>query len=128
MDPLASGLLAFGLAAGSGALWFRRAMQVRLPADRRAFEAVRSAAALLAVIALFGGAGWLGGSAAALALLVSGFLLFTVAVSRQRVGPGAVSVGSPLPRFLAPDEHGASFDSASLSGHPALIKFFRGHW
>jgi hypothetical protein len=119
---------AFATIAGSGALWFRRAFQLRIPRDRRGFVAAWLAGGALALLAFSQGPGWLGGSLAALALLGSVFFCLTVLVSPQRVGEDAVAVGDPIPAFQAPDDRGAIFDSASLAGHPVLIKFFRGHW
>ncbi len=46
----------------------------------------------------------------------------------KNVAAKAVAVGDIIPSFSAPDEDGTIFNSASLAGSPALIKFFRGHW
>jgi cytochrome oxidase Cu insertion factor (SCO1/SenC/PrrC family) len=72
--------------------------------------------------------GWLGGGTAVLALAIGCFLSFTVAISRQQVSAGAISVGDTLPDFKAPDEDEEPFQAASLAGRPVLLKFFRGHW
>ena len=128
MTALASAIAAFALMATSGALWVRRALRLRLPHDRRGFVAVWIAGGVLALVALVQGPGWLGGSLAVPALVLSLFFCVTVAISPQRVGDEAIRVGDPLPAFRAPDERGQIFDSASLSGHPVLIKFFRAHW
>jgi len=128
VDPLVTALAAFALIVASGALWFRRAFQLRLPRDRRGFVAVWLLGGALGVLAFVEGAGWGAGLLAAPAILGSAFFCFTVAVSRQQVAADAVTVGAVLPAFRALDEHGALFDSASLLGHPVLIKFFRGHW
>lgn len=128
MDPLVTALAAFALVVASGALWFRRAFQLRLPRNRSAYVAVWLLGGALGVLAFAQGAGWGAGLPAGLAILGSAFFCLTVAVSRQQVAADAVTVGAMLPAFRAPDEHGALFDSASLLGHPVLIKFFRGHW
>jgi hypothetical protein len=122
------GLFALAIAAASAALWFRRAMAVRLPASRAGFVAAWVAGALLAATALVQGAGWVDGAAAVLALLLAAFLLFTTAVSGQKVGADAIRLGAALPDFVAPDETGAPFALSSLRGGPILLKFFRGHW
>ena len=121
------GWLALALALGSGALWFRRAMQVQIPESRAGFVATWVAAGLLGAAAFWQGAGWLGGVPAGLAILVAAFVSFTVAISRQ-VTEGAIRVGDVLPHFTAPDDTGAPFDIAKLQGRPVLLKFFRGHW
>lgn len=128
MNGLGLGLLALALIAGSGVAWFRAAFAVRLPTDRRGFVAAWLLGAGLAVAALALGPGWIGGVSAVLALVGAAFFLFTVAVSRQLVAPGAISVGAVLPEFSALDEDGRSFASAGLAGRPVLLKFFRGHW
>lgn len=122
------GWLAFALIAGSGGLWFLRAHRVDLPEDRRGFVAVWAVGVLLAIAALAGSGGLAAGLPAVLALIGGGFLLFTVAVSRQELGDEAVRVGGRVPAFQATDDRGESFDSQSLAGSPALLKFFRGHW
>jgi cytochrome oxidase Cu insertion factor (SCO1/SenC/PrrC family) len=62
------------------------------------------------------------------AVFASTFFLLTVAIGSQKVTDDAIEVGATIPSFTATDEHGQTFDSQSLAGHPALIKFFRGHW
>jgi cytochrome oxidase Cu insertion factor (SCO1/SenC/PrrC family) len=56
------------------------------------------------------------------------FFTVLVAISRQRVGPGAIQVGATLPDFEATDEEGQPFRLSRLAGQPILLKFFRGHW
>jgi hypothetical protein len=74
------------------------------------------------------GGGWLsivsGGLAALLGL---GFASLRL-LSGQAPNRPTVGVGEPMLAFSAPDADGAVFDSASLSGRPYLLKFFRGHW
>ncbi len=124
--PLA--FLALAIVVGSAALWFRRMYQVRIPRNRTPFLAVWLFGAALAVIALSQGTGWIGGTAAILAIGFGAFVTFTMAISRQITGEGAIKVGASLPAVLAPDENGESFELSSLAGKPVLLKFFRGHW
>jgi peroxiredoxin len=51
-----------------------------------------------------------------------------VAISRQEVAAGAISVGASLPEFTATDDRGETFAFRAESGRPVLLKFFRGHW
>ena len=128
MSGVLLGWLAAALVVGAGVLWFRAAFAVRLPEDRRGYVATWAVGAALGVAALASGAGWLGGIPATIAILAAAFGLFTIAISRQEAAPDAIAVGDAVPAFSAPDEHGATFDSASLAGKPYLLKFFRGHW
>jgi hypothetical protein len=116
------------LVAVSATRWFRAAFGVRLPKSRAAFVGVWLLGVSLGALALASGAGWVGGAAATLAILGGGFLLFTVAISRQQVAANAVRVGARLPDFSALDENGDAFELASVVGKPLLLKFFRGHW
>jgi hypothetical protein len=122
------GLVALLVGAATTAVWFRAAMALRLPRNRIPFVLGWLAGAGLGLVALLGEPGWVAGLSAALAIAGGCFLTFTVAVSRQEVGEGAIEVGDALPDFSAPDENGRVFEAASLAGQPALIKFFRGHW
>ena len=122
------GWIALLVAAGSAVAWFRWIREVRLPRNRAGMAVVWASAVGLGASALWLGAGWLGTLPAVLAIAIGGFFLFTVAISRQQVAPDAITVGGTLPEFTAPDEHGGTFESASLRGSPALLKFFRGHW
>ena len=122
------GFGALAVVATASALWFRRVAQVRIPENRAGFVAAWAGGALLGGAAFASRAGLVGGIAAALAIAIGTFLVVLVAISAQKAGAGAVRVGSLLPGFRAPDEHGAIFDLASLAGHPILLKFFRGHW
>ncbi len=128
MGPTSLAALAFLLAAATTALWFRRARQVRIPADRRGFVAAWLAAVALGAAALALGAGWAGRLLAGIAILAGGVLTGTIAVSRQRAAPDAIRVGEKLREFTATDEHGRPFSLADLAGRPVLLKFFRGHW
>ena len=128
MSATALGLLALGAIFATGTIWFRSAMALRLPKNRAAFVGAMAAGVVLAVAALASGPGWIGGIAASLAMLLGGFFLFTVSISRQRLGGGGIAVGARLPDFSAPDEDGKLVELAGLSGKPLLVKFFRGHW
>jgi cytochrome oxidase Cu insertion factor (SCO1/SenC/PrrC family) len=122
------GLLSLLLAVGSGIFWFRLAFAVRLPENRSAFVLVWAASALLGVIALAQGTGWIVGIPAGLAIALGVFFLFTVMISPQQAAPDAIAVGETLRDFSAPDENGETFELASAAGRPLLLKFFRGHW
>jgi len=122
------GWAAAALVVGAGVAWFRAAREVRLPKDRRGFVAVWALGCALGIAALAGNAGWAGGIPAVIAVLGSALVLFTIGISRQTAAPDAIAVGALLPAFSAPDENGATFESASLAGSPTLLKFFRGHW
>ena len=84
--------------------------------------------ALMGVVALSSGGGWLVGIPATLAVLGGLFFTLSVGISAQRVASDVITVGSMLPEFTAQDENGEPFSSASLTGNPVLIKFFRAHW
>ncbi len=122
------GFAALLVIVGSVAIWFRAARQVALPQNRIAFVTAWAGGAVLGLIALLLGPGWLGGVPATLALLAGSFLTVLVGISRQQVASDAVVVGESLRAFTAPDDSGQIFDSASLAGKPTLLKFFRGHW
>ena len=53
------GFLALMLVVGAATLWFRRALGVRLPENRAGFVAAWLGGALLGVVALVQGVGWL---------------------------------------------------------------------
>lgn len=128
MGDLSMGLASLVVAAVSTCLWILALKRVAIPKNRGGFVAAWLVATGLGVAALAGEPGWLGGIPAGLAVVASAFFLLTIAIGGQRVGDDAIRVGDTIPRFSAADEHGQTFDSASLAGHPVLIKFFRGHW
>ncbi len=128
VNATALGYVALLGVVGSGVLWFRAMSAVRLPANRSGFVAAWLCAGALGVAALAMGTGWIGGVPAVLSIIGASFFLFTMTISLQQVKADAISVGATLPHFSAVDEHREPFDSASLVGHPVLIKFFRGHW
>jgi hypothetical protein len=119
---------AFLLIAGSATLWFRSIQAVRIPKNRIPFLATWMIGALMGVVALSSGGGWLVGIPATLAVLGGLFFTLSVGISAQRVASDVITVGSMLPEFTAQDENGEPFSSASLAGNPVLIKFFRAHW
>jgi len=122
------GLAAFAVAATSAALWWRALRRVEIPDNRATFITAWIVALVLGVAALLAAPGWLVGTLASLSVLVCCLLLLTVAIGGQKVGNQAIRVGMTIPAFTTVDEHGRTFDSSSLAGNPALIKFFRGHW
>ena len=122
------GIASLGVVAISLLLWFRALRQVAIPENRAVYVASWLVAAGLGVAALLGEPGWLGGILAGFGTAASLMFLFTVAIGGQKVADGAIRVGASIPDFTATDEHGQTFDSQSLAGHPVLIKFFRGHW
>ena len=128
MSSTILGLGALLLVAGASVVWFRAAQAVRLPRNRTPFVAAWLGGAVLGAAALTQGPNWIGGSAAALALLAGSFFCLLVAISRQVVAPNAVRVGAELPDFSAPNADGQPFALASTRGSPLLLKFFRGHW
>jgi hypothetical protein len=128
MSTTALGLLSLALLVGSAAVWFRGAMRVAVPENRTVYVVIWFTAAALGVTSLVMGVGWVGGIAAGISAVVGLLLCMLVGISRQRVGENGITVGATIPAFSAPDDEGESFESTSLSGHTALIKFFRGHW
>ena len=122
------GFVALAVAALTLVLWFRQVARVDLPEDRTLFVVSFLTAAALGVGAFVARTRWFGALPAVVAILIGSFLPFTVAISRQEVGPNAIRVGDTIPHFTAPDGRGELFDSESLRGHPVLIKFFRAHW
>lgn len=122
------GIIALVVALACLWLWFRAIEQVDLPKDRTAYVVVFLTAAALGVGAFVKGPGWIGGMAAAPAIIIGLFFPFSVAISRQEVATNAIQVGATIPHFTAVDEHGELFDSESLHGHLVFIKFFRGYW
>ncbi len=122
------GWLGAAIIAATGVFWFRRLRAVRIPRDRRPVFVAMGVGAALGALALAVGTGTTAGIAAGLAALAGGgFLGIQLQASQARQKP-AVGVGEPLPDFVAPDQSGAPFASASLRGRPFLLKFFRGHW
>ncbi|MFT5441581.1 MAG: hypothetical protein ACI8W3_000622 [Myxococcota bacterium] len=128
MSDILLGFASLIIVAISTQRWVQKFRQVAIPKDRTAFIVTWVVAAGLGITSLFGEPGYLGGIPATLGTVGSLFFLTTVAIGKQKVGPGAITVGATLPDFTSTDEHGQPFDSQSLAGHPVLIKFFRAHW
>ncbi len=122
------GLLGLLIAVSCVALWSVQIHQVDIPEDRTMYVVFFLMAAGLGVGAFVAGTRWIGGIAAALAIVIGSLVPFTIAISRQEVAANAIQVGDSIPHFTAVDEHGKPFDSKSLHGHLVLIKFFRAHW
>ena len=122
------GAIAFLMIVASGVVWFRAALAVRLPKNRLPFLAFWLAAGVISLVSLTHSPGWLDAIPASLALAGSLFFLITAAISRQVLAVDAIAPGQTIPEFSAPDENNEWFKSASLSGGPVLLKFFRGHW
>ncbi len=122
------GIGALLLVAGTLGLWGQRIKHVQIPADRRGFVAGWAGGAVLGIIALTLGGGWVGAVPAIVAALGGTFLSVLIFVSPQAVGDDAIRLGESLRGFTALDENGDEFSSASLTGKPVLMKFFRGHW
>lgn len=127
-DDLLLALAALGLVFGSAFLWFRAAMAVKLPRNRAYYVGSWIVGSAIAVVSLLGATSWVSGIVAGMALIFAAVLLLTVAISQQKVSAGAIRPGDSLPDFSSVDDNGVRFESASLIGHPILIKFFRGHW
>jgi hypothetical protein len=128
MDATALAFAGLVLVAGAAALWFRRMRQVRIPRSRVGFVAAWAGGAALGVAGLAMGVGALDAIAAVAAILGGSVLTTLVAISRQRLGSGAIQIGDTLPDFEAIDEHDEPFRLSCLAGQPVLLKFFRGHW
>ena len=122
------GFIALGLAVAFAFGWFRVNQVVGIPEDRTLFVVGWVAAVLFGIAAFVRGTRWFGGIAAVVAIVIGVFLPFTVSISKQDVGAGAIQVGDVLPQFEAIDEFGETFNSESLQGQLVLIKFFRAHW
>lgn len=125
-------LLGSGAAIAAGALlvlWVHAMNQLSMGAHLRLLDAIAIAATLMGVAAFFGEPGIAGGMLAGIGVLVgAGYLGLGFFLSAQSKQTSAVTVGSPLPPFSAPDENGNRFELASVGGNPVFLKFFRGHW
>lgn len=119
-------LLVLGVAIAG---WIRAIYAVSIIQHRTLAITTFALAALLACATFFNGADWISGTAAGVSLLVSVLFFVTIAIGKQTAAnPQGIAIGEPLPHFTTLDEFGETFDSQSLIGNPALIKFFRGHW
>ena len=123
------GLLALALAVGSAVVWFRMTATVGLPNDRTVFVIAFLGAVGLGLFSYVNGTSIIGAVPPALAILVGGFLTFTIYISPQSLDESvSIKVGDTIPHFTALDDKEQTFDSGSLNGHLVLIKFFRAHW
>ncbi len=118
------GTMALIVVLGTTTMWFRRAFQIRIPANPYWFARFWGAGLVLGLLALMTGSGSAaGGWAAAFGGLFL-YFLFTGSQKNQTT----LSIGDAMPAFTAVDDDGEVFDSAALAGTPVLLKFFRGHW
>jgi hypothetical protein len=125
---IALGLLALGTFLATAGWWLHRLRRVAIPDNRGAFLLFWAVAVVSGVASFFvPQAGWLSATAGAVGAAGGALMLALYALGGQRAGD-AIAVGETMPPFTAPDEHGVAFQSASLAGTLALIKFFRGHW
>lgn len=129
VHPLYLGLGALLIVATSVALWVIAFRRVAIPENRTPYVAAWLLGGTLGVLSLaFNESGGWSTAPAWFAVFMAGLLLFTVSISRQKLGDNAIRVGDRIPAFTALDEFGKAFDSSALVGHFQLIKFFRGHW
>ncbi len=105
-----------------------------VPARPVAHVAAQIAGTALAIAGLVWGAqdGRSPGAAviapATVALVMGPLFLFILSQRKTPVGDIRVSVGDPLPAFLARTASGAEFHTDSLAKRRVLLKFFRGGW
>jgi outer membrane lipoprotein SlyB len=128
MTGAALGIVAFLLVAGAMGVWVQRIRRVEIPADRRGFVACWAGGAVLGLVALTQGPGWVGGIPAGIAAVAGAFFSALVYISPQKAAEDAIQVGESLRPFSATDEDGDDFSISSFAGKPVLLKFFRGHW
>ena len=65
---------------------------------------------------------------AAVSLLLGAVFLGLLSLRKTPIGELKVDVGDPLIAFQCSDSAGAVFETGSLRGQRALLKFFRGSW
>ena len=94
MNDTLIGLAAFAIVATSLGLWIRAFWRVEIPENRTGFAASWIVGAALGVAALLGDTGVLGRIPAWFAVTTAGILLFTISISRQKLGNDAIC--SPL--------------------------------
>ena len=128
MTAFTLALVSVALLAGFIASWMTMIKQVQLEKGRWLLRLLAGASMVVAGLAFALGVELFGGILAGVAMGVSILFLVLSSLSRQSSNAPAVAVGQPMLEFSAPDENGEIFDSASLSGKPILLKFFRGHW
>lgn len=128
MTAFTLALVSVVLLAGFIASWMTMIKQVQLEKGRWLLRLLAGTSMVVAGLAFALGVELFGGILAGVAMGVSILFLVLSSLSRQSSNTPAVAVGQPMLEFSAPDENGEIFDSASLSGKPILLKFFRGHW
>ena len=117
------------LVVSSGLVWwFRRIRQVEILENRFPFIFWMATGVILALFAICVFPGWITVPIATVSLLPALFLFVQLTLWSRQETNGSIEVGDSMPSFEAPDEDGVIFSSTSLSGHPVLFKFFRGHW
>ncbi len=121
-------LIAAAVAIGNLGLYWLRVKAVRLPDRATGQQVAMMLAGALAVTALMNQPGWVGGTAATIALLLAAaFLIMTLTSGTPSTAP-AVEVGHPAIDFTTTDSQGDPFTLSQVKGRPVLLKFFRGHW
>jgi hypothetical protein len=121
-------LVAIVISLITTAAWARAAYRVAIPNNRAAFLLLWALSVALGVTSFYS-AGVTGVSQAlgAVAALLGFSMLMLYSLGGQRA-EHPILVGDSIPSFSALNGTGQQFDSASLSGSPVLLKFFRGHW
>ncbi|MEM8500090.1 MAG: hypothetical protein AAF542_18870 [Pseudomonadota bacterium] len=123
------GIPALLIVGGSFALWIRAFQRVAIPKDRTTYVVTWIVGGSIGLGALMmSESGDLTRIPAWFAVSTSVILLLLVSISRQVPAENTIRVSDCMPTFTAIDEHGEPFNSLSLQGHLALIKFFRAHW
>lgn len=127
-NALTVSLVAIVISLITTGAWARAAYRVAIPDNRTVFLLFWTLSAALGVASFYtagitGASQALGGVAAVLGL--SMLMLYSLGGQRAE---HPISVGDQTPSFSALNDTGQHFDSASLSGSPVLLKFFRGHW
>ncbi len=128
-NPYVTLALAMLLVIGRMALYFRRILVLKKGFTRRPILSELSVLTgfLLAVWTLILGPGWVGGTLAAITVLLGGFVLYLFSQGGVPKGVG-VKVGAPAPAFAAADWDGGTFAYEPGQNDPLLLKFYRGHW
>src|SRR5262245_47340056 len=111
------------LVAATAIHWLRLIRQVAIR-GRRGFVLLAMCTGLGgALISLSWHPGWLGGSAAVLALIASSLFLVLAGLSRQERRHPAIGVGDEIFAFEGVDDAGRPWSSAALADRPFLLKF-----
>lgn len=127
----ASGLLpvvALILVIGSAGLYLWRVMN-GLVLRTRPFltEGLVLLGTLLSVITLFQSPGWVGGSVAALTVLVGGAFIWLMSQGPLPSGVKA-KIGEQAFAFSLSDWDGQNYEFVPGQSGTTLLKFYRGHW